>query len=226
MRNLILIAMLLGSLITGLIVEEAEMSDIETTTTTSVIEIMPTVETAETIETIETTETVEATEATFVIEETLPPQTVMIEPSEEEKTELLKTYLENAIDWYGDIRVYPNGNKTVEICGEEVDRDFLAKLLCAEAGGQDWWCQIYTCSAILNHCEVSGMTLWDCGHNENHFAVAPFVDEKWPSALNYSVVDYVLNGGRVEDICYFRTDYYHSFGTPVCKVGAHYFSMK
>lgn len=157
-----------------------------------------------------TTPTIETTPP---IEETVPP------------TDPEPTYPELEISWYGDKRVYATGEITTEICGGEVDRDFLAKMVYAESGGEDWWCQVYTCSAILNHCEVSNMTLWKCGHDRDHFAVASYVDGVVPSEMNYDVVDYVLSGGRIEDICYFRTKRYHGFGEPMCKVGAHYFSI-
>lgn len=127
--------------------------------------------------------------------------------------------------WHSDLRVYPIGKETTEVYGEKIDRDFLAKLLYAEAGGESWWGQVYTCSAILNHCEVSKLTLWEAGHNINHFAVAPYIDNVKPSQRCYEVVDYVLNGGRIAEICFFRSGHYHNFGTPVCQVDGHYFSM-
>ena len=194
-------------------------------------------------------ETIVTTEPTIPTESTAPTEDVLIDPSEwfvtdekpsqftdetypprtEETTEPTEPefiYPKEDVQWYGELRVEATGEVTTEICGESIDRDFLAKMVFAESGGEDWWCQVYTCSAILNHCEVSNMTLWKCGHNANHFAVAPYVDNVTPSDMSYEVVDYVLGGGRIEDICYFRTKRYHSFGTPVCKVGAHYFSIE
>ena len=106
----------------------------------------------------------------------------------------------------------------------ESDRDFLAKLLFCEVGGEDWDCQLYTCSAILNLRDRSGRSLWEMGHDYNTFEVAKYVDGATPNDMQYEIIDFVLSGGRVPEICYFRTNYYHSFGTPVCQVGAHYFS--
>lgn len=159
-------------------------------------------------------------------DETYPPKVEETTEPTTEPTEPEPTYPEDNVQWYGELRVEATGEVTTEICGENIDRDFLAKMVFAESGGEDWWCQVYTCSAILNHCEVSNMTLWKCGHNTNHFAVAPYVDNVTPSDMSYEVVDYVLGGGRIEDICYFRTKRYHSFGTPICRVGAHYFSIE
>ena len=104
------------------------------------------------------------------------------------------------------------------------ERDFLAKLLYCEAGGTSWECQVYTCSAILNLSDRNQMSIWDMGHNYNMFAVAYIVDDAVPTQTQYDVIDYVLSGGRIPEICYFRCDYYHPFGTPVCAIDNQYFS--
>ena len=104
------------------------------------------------------------------------------------------------------------------------EEEILAKLLWCEARNQSWEGQVYTCSAILNYCERNNTSIWDAAHNINAFEPAPFVDDAEPTSVQYEVIYYVLNGGRIPEICWFRTDYYHDFGTPVCKVGDHYFS--
>ena len=104
------------------------------------------------------------------------------------------------------------------------EEDILAKLLYCEAGNQSWEGQVYTCSAILNFSDRNNVSIWDAAHNQNYFEPAPFVDDAEPTSVQYEVIYYVLNGGRIPEICWFRTDYYHDFGTPVCKVGDHYFS--
>ena len=104
------------------------------------------------------------------------------------------------------------------------EEEILAKLLWCEARNQSWEGQVYTCSAILNYCERNNTSIWDAAHNRNAFEPAPFVDDAKPTAMQYEVIYYVLNGGRIPDICWFRTGHYHNFGTPVAKVGDHYFS--
>ena len=100
----------------------------------------------------------------------------------------------------------------------------LAKLLCREAGAMSWDGMVYTCSAILNLSDYSGRTIMEMAHDKSTFSVAPVVDSAKPTERVYQVIDYVLQGHRVPDICYFRTNHYHSFGVPVCEVGGHYFS--
>lgn len=163
-------------------------------------------------------ETIPPTESTEPPEETIPEKE-FVDSDEWFVTDIV-------VNWYSDYRVYNTGEPTTEIMGEEIDRDFLAKLLHAEAGGMSWGGKVYTCSAILNHCEESKMTLWECGHNKNHFSVAPYVDGIVPSEECYKAVDYVLAGGRIAEICYFRTKHYHTFGTPICQVDGHYFSIE
>jgi hypothetical protein len=120
-----------------------------------------------------------------------------------------------------------NSEETILVGGYEFNREFLAKMLYREGGAMNWVGQVYTCSAILNFCDVNGRSLWDAGHDPNAFSVAYTVDSAVPTEMNYEVVDYVLSGGRIDEICYFRSGgRYHSFGVPVCEVDGHYFSVK
>lgn len=133
---------------------------------------------------------------------------------------------ESCVNWYSDYRVYSTGEKTTQIGGADFDIDFLAQLLYCEAGGMNWEGQAYTCSAILNHCDVENRTLWDAGHDVNCFEPASYVDYMTPTETQYEVIEWVLNGGRIAEICYFRSGgMYHDFGTPVCEVDGHYFSI-
>lgn len=108
--------------------------------------------------------------------------------------------------------------------GAPIDIDFLAKLMWAEGGTMSWDGQVYLCSAILNLCDITGKSVWTAGHTYSMFSVAYIVDGVVPSQTQYDVINYVLNGGRIPNIAYFRTDYYHSFGTPFCVIDNVYFS--
>lgn len=125
---------------------------------------------------------------------------------------------ENSIYWYNSNRTWTYGEVTTTIGGYDFDIDFLAKLLFAEAGSMGWTGQVYVCSAILNLCDLKAISLWEAGHTTRIFSVAPYVDNVQPLERQYEVIDYVLNGGRVMGVCYFRTNYYHGFGTPVCQI--------
>lgn len=152
---------------------------------------------------------------------TEPPTEPVTEPAPTEST------WPEEVKWYSDYRVYPTGKVTTTAGGYSFDIEFLAKLLYCEARGMTWVGQVYTCSAILNYCDVQRHSLWDAGHDRNCFEPAPFVDKVKPNKMQYEVIDYVLNGGRIGEICYFRSGgKYHSFGIPVCEVDGHYFSIE
>ncbi len=113
-----------------------------------------------------------------------------------------------------------------EILGEK-EYEILAKLLYAEAGICTEKGQIYTCSAILNLSKIRNSSIWDMAHDINTMAVAPYVDTIIPTNMQYEVIEYVVcGGGKVPEICYWRTKHYHSFGTPVCEIDGHFFSKR
>lgn len=116
--------------------------------------------------------------------------------------------------------------EVVEEVREEFEElEILAKLLYCEAGSASYECQVYVCSAILNLSDFTDYSIWNMAHNINVMAVAPYVDYAAPTSTQYEVIEEVLYGGaRIDSICYFRTGYYHSFGTPYCEIGGVYFS--
>ena len=144
------------------------------------------------------------------------------EPTQPNKDKVNMDY----VIWYDGVRVYKTGEKTTHVANQTVDINFLAKLLFAEAAICNRTGKIYVCSAILNLCDQKNISIWDAGHNQNIFEVAPHVDQMEPTEDIYEIIDYVLNGGRIADICYFRTRKYHNFGIPVCQIENLYFSKE
>lgn len=105
---------------------------------------------------------------------------------------------------------------------EEID--ILAKLLYCEAGGMGYEGQLWVCSAILNLSDYTGRSVWNLAHDEGTMAVAPYVDYARPTAMQYEVIRDVFYGSRIEDVCYFRTLSYHTFGTPMVQIENVFFS--
>ena len=161
-----------------------------------------------------------------IVPTVISPTTIPTKPIVEVTTEATEPVFipMGEILWYSDYRTYTTNEITTHVAGEPVNIDFLAKLLFAEAAVSGWMGQVYTCSAILNLCDYENISLWDAGHDVGCFAVAPHVDEMEPTEEIYEVIEYVLNGGRIADICYFRTKRYHSFGSPICQIDGQYFS--
>lgn len=135
------------------------------------------------------------------------------------KTEI-QSLTEQVEDYHNALPLFKKQNPAIS----DSEYKILAKLLYREAGGMSWDGKLYTCSAILNLRDLTGRSIYNMAHDANLFSVAPVVDSATPTEEIYKVIDYVLSGFRVPEICYFRTDYYHNFGTPVCEVDGHYFS--
>ena len=143
----------------------------------------------------------------------------------DEQAKAYEKYNSDLEEQVSDLRDMLEDAVLIERVKYEGDKDFLAKLLYCEAGGTSWKTQVYTCSAILNLSDYTGESVWELGHDSQNFSVAPYVDKATPTSTQYEVIEYVLNGGKIPDICFFRSDGgYHNFGTPVCQVGGHYFS--
>ena len=109
------------------------------------------------------------------------------------------------------------------------DRDYniLLRLLYRENGGESFECQVYTCSAILNLWDYNGhKDFKEFTSHKNVFEPADVLDSvtNEQMAIVKPAVDYVLSGGRVAEIKYFRADYYHNFGTPVYSIDNTFYS--
>ncbi|MGN1131274.1 MAG: Ig-like domain-containing protein [Ruminococcus sp.] len=108
------------------------------------------------------------------------------------------------------------------------EKDLLMRSLYREAGSTGFWCQVYVCSATLNlwKSEYSYLSLGEMLTNYNIYETAYTLSSVTSQEKSYvkEATDYVLNGGRVPNVKYFRTDYYHSFGTPVTSIENVYFS--
>lgn len=175
---------------------------------------------------IKEVETTEATEATEPSTEPLTEPSIEIEPSTEPLIETEPEIVETMpkVEFAPPTLNVENGSSAAEVLGS-VEYEILAKLLFAESGILSWEGQVMTCSAILNFCDYQGASIWECAHTTWMFAVAPFVDTVEPTQMNFDVIEYVVCGGGRDPIpIWFRTDYYHDFGTPYCEIEGVFFS--
>ncbi len=108
------------------------------------------------------------------------------------------------------------------------EKDILLRSLYREAGSASRLCKIYVCSATLNlwKSKYSNIPLEQMLRNYNIFSTAYTLDSVTEKEKNIvkSAMNEVLAYGTVPGIKYFRTGYYHSFGTPVTNIGNVYFS--
>lgn len=102
-------------------------------------------------------------------------------------------------------------------------KELIAKMLYCESGSTSWDCQVATCSAIINLIDHydGDFSILD---KSNVFSPAYFYRSVTPLQTQYDVLEYVLSDHLIADIKYFRTSYYHSFGTPMFAIDNVHFS--
>ena len=108
------------------------------------------------------------------------------------------------------------------------ERRDTAALLYLEGGATSRACQKMITEVIFNQWKLRGGSLTDTLFAPSLFTVAHRIKSTAPKALQYEIVDEVCRDGVSipSDILYFRSNYYHSFGTPYTKIGNIYFSGK
>ena len=110
------------------------------------------------------------------------------------------------------------------------DAVLIAKLVLAEAEGEPEMGKRLVIDTVLNRLESEDFpnTVYDVIYQPYHY------DPAWDGRIDLFselddafklVVDEIHNRTNSE-VLYFRTDNYHEFGTPMEKVGNHYFSTK
>lgn len=106
----------------------------------------------------------------------------------------------------------------------DYEYDLVARTIYQEAGGCSEYCQWLVGSTVLNLADARG-GIENVVFDYNTFNVAYVLYDCTPSELSYSVAARVLSGDRDYNVKAFRTDYYHSFGTPYMCVDNVYFSV-
>lgn len=105
----------------------------------------------------------------------------------------------------------------------EYEYDLLARTIYQESGICSEYCQWLVGSAVLNLADERG-GIENVVFDYNTFNVAYILYDCTPSELSYMVAERLLTGDRDYNVKYFRTDYYHGFGTPYQNVDNVYFS--
>lgn len=99
----------------------------------------------------------------------------------------------------------------------------LAKVIYLEGGNCSEYCQWLIGSTAMNLADING-GLSAVAYNYNLFNVVYLIDGCTPSQMSLNVAERVLSGDRDYNVKAFRTDYYHSFGTPYTNIDNVYFS--
>lgn len=116
--------------------------------------------------------------------------------------------------------------ETEEIITEH-EYNLLLRVCMSECGGkhgEPLEGKVAVVETILNRCEIYDKTIEEVVYDPNQYSVA---DNGEPDETVRKAVDIALISNTYpDDMIYFRSGYYHSFGTPYRQIGNHYFSLK
>ena len=105
------------------------------------------------------------------------------------------------------------------------DRKIVAQLIMAESGNCSIECLWLTGSVLLNLADrYHNGDIEATAKDSSIFDVVNILDSVIPSQDCWDTADRLLSGDRDYNVMAFRTDYYHSFGTPYTNVDNVYFS--
>ena len=120
--------------------------------------------------------------------------------------------------------------QTEDICSYYVtdeEYNLLLRVCMSECGGkygEPLEGKIAVVETILNRSEIYGKTIEEVVYEPNQYSVA---DNGEPDETVREAVDIALSSNTYPDeMIYFRSGYYHSFGEPYKQIGNHYFSLK
>lgn len=104
--------------------------------------------------------------------------------------------------------------------------DLLCRVVMSEASIEGIDCQIAVCETILNRLVIGGYgnSISEVVYQLYAYSTA---DNGEPTESVQQAVQYALEEQTYpSNMVYFRTDYYHKFGTPYMSISNTYFSLK
>lgn len=176
-----------------------------------------------TVEKTSISATISTTEITTSKVETKPVETTVATENKEKEIEScseFEKYIEVETEPAEEVIeniVIDNGNNYVS------NVDLLARIIYFESGSCSEYCQWLVGSTAMNLADEYG-SLETVAFNYDIFNVANILYTDTPSSLSYSVATRIINGDRDINVRAFRTDYYHSFGSPYTNVDNVYFN--
>ena len=117
------------------------------------------------------------------------------------------------------------GNEKTKVTPEEYR--LLLRVCMSECGGkygEPLEGKIAVVETILNRCDIYGKSIDEVVYEPYQYSTA---DNGEPDETVEQAVDIALRENIYpDDMIYFRTSNYHTFGKPYQKIGSHYFSLK
>ena len=145
-------------------------------------------------------------------------------PSKSNGKEIIKTSVEE-MQVEDEINIVFIGNEETKVTPDEYN--LLLRVCMSECGGkygEPLEGKIAVVETILNRSEIYGKTIEEVVYEHYQYSTA---DNGEPDETVEQAVDIALRENIYpDDMIYFRTGNYHSFGTPYRQIGNHYFSLK
>lgn len=109
----------------------------------------------------------------------------------------------------------------------EEEYQLLLRVCMSECGGmygEPLEGKVAVVETIINRCEIYGKTIKEVVTQPYQYSTA---NNGEPDETVVEAVDIALSGNMYpDDMIYFRTKHYHSFGIPYKQIGNHYFSLE
>lgn len=130
-----------------------------------------------------------------------------------------------AISGSSNVEIVFIGNEETKVTQKEYN--LLLRVCMSECGGkygEPLDGKIAVVETVLNRSEIYGKSIEEVIYEPYQYSLA---NNGEPDETVEQAVDIALRENIYpDDMIYFRTDYYHSFGTPYQQIGNHYFSLK
>ena len=125
----------------------------------------------------------------------------------------------------GNVEIVFIGNEETKVTPNEYN--LLLRVCMSECGGkhgEPLEGKIAVVETILNRCDIYGKSIEEVIYEPYQYSVA---NNGEPDETVEQAVDIALRENIYpDDMIYFRTGNYHSFGEPYKQIGNHYFSLK
>lgn len=126
---------------------------------------------------------------------------------------------------YDVIALQGKKNKTIEVATDHDDIEIIATIVAAEAGNQEMVGKVAVAMTVLNRASLWNKSIYAVATQKNQYCY-PYYGKVSDDC--YKAVDIAIKNRSLfpENMVYFRTKHYHTFGEPYMQIGDHYFSLE
>ena len=126
---------------------------------------------------------------------------------------------------YDVIALQGKKNKVIEVATDNDDIEIIATIVAAEAGNQEMVGKVAVAMTVLNRASLWNKSIYAVATQKNQFCY-PYYGKVSDDC--YKAVDIAIKNRNLfpENMVYFRTKHYHTFGEPYMQIGDHYFSLE